>query len=51
MTVATEVTVITVDIYGGKETMKEVHKKKYLGDIISDDMKNEKNLKEKQKEQ
>ena len=27
--------------------MKEVTEKKYLGDIISDDMKNEENLKDK----
>ena len=35
------------DKYIGKEIMKTVHEKKYLGDIISDDMKNHKNIKEK----
>ena len=36
-----------VDKYEGKETMKEGTEKKYLIDIISDDMKNEENLKDK----
>ena len=36
-----------IDIYEGEETMKQVHEKKYLGDILSDDMKNQKNLKDK----
>ena len=35
------------DIYIGKDIMNTVHKKKYLGVIISDDMKNHKNIKEK----
>ena len=37
------------DKYIGKDSMNTVHEKKYLGDIISDDMKNHKNIKEKNK--
>lgn len=35
------------DVYIGKELMKNVTEKKYLGDIISNDLKNEKNIKDK----
>ena len=35
------------DKYAGEDIMKTVHDKKYLGDIISDDMNNHKNIKEK----
>ena len=35
------------DKYVGEEVMKIVHEKKYLGDIFSDDMKNEKIILEK----
>ena len=35
------------DTYFGKEKMKEVSHKKYLGDIIQNDMKNDKNIKDK----
>ena len=35
------------DKYSGEDIMKTVHDKKYLGDIISDDMINCKNIKEK----
>ena len=35
------------DIYDGKEDMKDVEDKKYLGSIISNDMKNTINIKEK----
>ena len=34
------------DIYDGKKIMKEVTEKKYLGDIISNDGKNDKNIKD-----
>ena len=34
------------DVYDGKKAMKEVSEKKYLGDIISDDGKNQKNIKD-----
>ena len=38
------------DKYSGEDIMKTVHDKEYLGDIISDDMKNIKNIKEKNKQ-
>ena len=37
----------TEDKFVGNETMENVHDKKYLGEIISFDMKNKKNIKEK----
>ena len=36
------------DKYIGKDIMNIVHEKKYLGDIISEDMKNQKYIREKQ---
>ena len=36
-----------VDEHIGKETMKNVSNKKYLGDIVSQDLKNKINIKEK----
>ena len=36
----------TDDKFVGNETMENVHDKKYLGKIISFDMKNKKNIKE-----
>ena len=38
---------ITEDVYIGKETMKNIDEKKYLGDIISNEMNNYSNIKEK----
>jgi hypothetical protein len=35
------------DVYIGKETMRNIHEKKYLGDIISHNMNNYSNIKEK----
>ena len=34
------------DVYGGRKPMKEVSDNNYLGDIISDDGKNQKNIKD-----
>ena len=34
-------------MFEGEGTIGQVHEKKYLGDILSDDMKNQKNLKDK----
>ena len=39
-------TEIYKDTHMGKEQMKNVKEKKYLGDLISSDLKNEKNIKE-----
>ena len=41
---------VLIDRFIGKEKMKNVHKKKYLGDLITDDMNNYENINEKTNE-